>query len=147
MRIILVEVSLIASGFDGYSLGGVMDLFNLTATEMLELMKNKSISATEVALSVMDRYHSLQEPLKAWVYFDEEAFLKQAKDVEQSNVDKLLSGVPVGLKDIYYTAGIPTEAGSKVYEGFITEADAVTVSLLKQSGANILGNTDTTEFA
>ena len=79
MRIILVEVSLIASGFDGYSIGGVMDLFNLTATEMLELMKNKSISATEVALSVMDRYHSLQEPLKAWVYFDEEAFLKQAK--------------------------------------------------------------------
>ena len=147
MRIILVEVSLIASGFGGYSLGGVMDLFNLTATEMLELMKNKSISATEVALSVMDRYHSLQEPLKAWVYFDEEAFLKQAKDVEQSNVDKLLSGVPVGLKDIYYTAGIPTEAGSKVYEGFIPEADAVTVSLLKQSGANIMGKTVTTEFA
>ena len=53
MRIILVEVSLIASGFDGYSIGGVMDLFNLTATEMLELMKNKSISATEVALSVI----------------------------------------------------------------------------------------------
>ncbi|MFL2644807.1 MAG: amidase [Dehalococcoidia bacterium] len=124
-----------------------MDLYNLTATEMLELMKSKNISATEVAKSIIDRYHALQDSLKAWVYFDEEAFLTQASAADQNGVNKSLSGVPVGLKDIYYTAGIPTEAGSKVYSGFVPEEDAATVSLLKDAGANIMGKTVTTEFA
>ncbi|MDP6547321.1 MAG: amidase, partial [Phycisphaerae bacterium] len=59
----------------------------------------------------------------------------------------LLHGVPIGLKDIYYTAGIPTTACSKVYADFVPDYDATTVALLKQAGAIMLGKTVTTEFA
>ena len=58
-----------------------------------------------------------------------------------------LHGVPIGVKDIYYTAGIPTTACSKVYAGFVPDFDAATVALLKDAGAIILGKTVTTEFA
>lgn len=147
MLIILVAALRIAWDFWMLFAGGDMDLHNCTATEISELIKSKSVSAMDVALSVVKRYKDLQDSLKAWVYFDEEIFLKQASDADQSNARNLLSGVPVGLKDIYYTQGIPTEAGSKVYSGFVPDHDAVTVSLLKQAGANIMGKTVTTEFA
>ena len=58
-----------------------------------------------------------------------------------------LHGVPIGLKDIYYTAGIPTTACSKVYADFVPTYDATTVTLLKGAGAIMLGKTVTTEFA
>ena len=61
-----------------------MDLHNCTATEISELIKSKSVSAMDVALSVVKRYKDLQDSLKAWVYFDEEIFLKQASDADQS---------------------------------------------------------------
>jgi len=124
-----------------------MELYDLTATEILDSIRNKDVSAKDVAISVSERYKALQDPLKAWVYFDEETFLEQASRIDQNGYSKGLSGVPVGLKDIYHTAGIPTEAGSKVYAGYVPDADAVTVSLLKDAGANIMGKTVTTEFA
>jgi aspartyl-tRNA(Asn)/glutamyl-tRNA(Gln) amidotransferase subunit A len=53
----------------------------------------------------------------------------------------------VGLKDIYYTAGIPTTACSKVYADHVPDHDATTVAVMKQAGAVMLGKTVTTEFA
>ncbi|MFQ5851082.1 MAG: amidase, partial [Candidatus Binatia bacterium] len=56
-------------------------------------------------------------------------------------------GGPVGVKDVFYTAGLPTTAGSRVYAGFVPEYDATPVVRLKEGGAIILGKTVTTEFA
>ena len=58
-----------------------------------------------------------------------------------------LHGIPIGVKDIYYTAGIPTTACSRVYADFVPEYDAAPVALLKRAGAIMLGKTVTTEFA
>ena len=59
-----------------------------------------------------------------------------------------LHGIPIGVKDIYYTAGIPTTACSRVYADFVPEYDAVAgSSMLKGAGAIMLGKTVTTEFA
>ena len=58
-----------------------------------------------------------------------------------------LHGVPVGMKDIYYTAGIPTRAGSEVYKDFVPDYDATSLKLLKRAGAIMLGKAVTTEFA
>ena len=85
------------------------------------------------------------------VYLDREAALSEAraKTAEAQAGGHLgpLHGVPIGLKDIYYTAGIPTTACSKVYADFVPEYDATTVRRLKDAGAIILGKTVTTEFA
>ena len=59
----------------------------------------------------------------------------------------LIHGVPVGLKDIFYTEGMLTACGSKVYADFVPEFDATSVAKIKAAGGIILGKAVTTEFA
>ena len=105
----------------------------------------------DLAESLLARCDALEPSLKAWVYLDREAVLSQAKlkeqEVDSGAANGLLHGVPIGLKDIYYTAGIPTTACSKVYANFVPDYDATTVMLLKRAGAIVMGKTVTTEFA
>lgn len=58
-----------------------------------------------------------------------------------------LAGVPVGIKDIFDTADLPTEYGTDVYAGYRPRADAAVVSMIRQADAAIVGKTVTTEFA
>ena len=125
--------------------------FNLTAVEAAKQIKSRDLSPVELVESLLSQYDSLEPNLNAWVYLDREALLADAQQ-KQEELEKgvnvgPLHGVPIGLKDIYYTAGIPTTACSKVYEGFVPEYDATTVTLLKNAGAIMMGKTVTTEFA
>jgi aspartyl-tRNA(Asn)/glutamyl-tRNA(Gln) amidotransferase subunit A len=67
--------------------------------------------------------------------------------VQRGETPGLLAGVPVGLKDIIYTAGLRTAAGSRVYANFVPAYDATVTVRLKEAGAIVLGKTVTTEFA
>ncbi|HAI09043.1 MAG TPA: hypothetical protein DCM17_06925, partial [Dehalococcoidia bacterium] len=125
--------------------------FNLTAVEAAKQIKSRDLSPVELVESLLSQYDSLEPSLNAWVYLDREALLADAQQ-KQEELEKgvnvgPLHGVPIGLKDIYYTAGIPTTACSKVYENFVPEYDATTVTLLKNAGAIMMGKTVTTEFA
>ena len=125
--------------------------FNLTAVEAAKQIKSRDLSPVELVESLLSQYDSLEPSLNAWVYLDREALLADAQQ-KQEELEKgvnvgPLHGVPIGLKDIYYTAGIPTTACSKVYEEFVPEYDATTVALLKNAGAIMMGKTVTTEFA
>ena len=125
--------------------------FNLTAVEAAKQIKSRDLSPVELVESLLSQYDSLEPNLNAWVYLDREALLADAQQ-KQEELEKgvnvgPLHGVPIGLKDIYYTAGIPTTACSKVYEEFVPEYDATTVTLLKNAGAIMMGKTVTTEFA
>ena len=125
--------------------------FNLTAVEAAKQIKSRDLSPVELVESLLSQYDSLEPSLNAWVYLDREALLADAQQ-KQEELEKgvnvgPLHGVPIGLKDIYYTAGIPTTACSKVYEEFVPEYDATTVTLLKNAGAIMMGKTVTTEFA
>ena len=125
--------------------------FNLTAVEAAKQIKSRDLSPVELVESLLSQYDSLEPSLNAWVYLDRKALLADAQQ-KQEELEKgvnvgPLHGVPIGLKDIYYTAGIPTTACSKVYEKFVPEYDATTVTLLKNAGAIMMGKTVTTEFA
>ena len=125
--------------------------FNLTAVEAAKQIKSRDLSPVELVESLLNQYDSLEPSLNAWVYLDRKALLADAQQ-KQEELEKgvnvgPLHGVPIGLKDIYYTAGIPTTACSKVYEEFVPEYDATTVALLKNAGAIMMGKTVTTEFA
>ena len=125
--------------------------FNLTAVEAAKQIKSRDLSPVELVESLLSQYDSLEPSLNACVYLDRKALLVDAQQKQEElkkGVDVgPLHGVPIGLKDIYYTAGIPTTACSKVYEGFVPEYDATTVTLLKNAGAIMMGKTVTTEFA
>ena len=123
----------------------------LTAAQAAQAIATGELTASELAQACLNRIEALDDQLLAWVYVDRDGVLAtaQAADVAVSAGQPLgpLHGVPIGLKDIYYTAGIPTRAGSAVYKDFVPEYDATSVSLLKRAGAVMLGKAVTTEFA
>jgi len=81
----------------------------------------------------------------AFVTFDVEGARRAA---EQTRLSALpLRGLPVGIKDIYDTADLPTQYGSPIYAGNRPRADATAVTLVRRAGGVVLGKTVTTEFA
>ena len=125
--------------------------YELTVSEAASLIRSRELSAVDMARSLLDRIEALEPNLKAWVYLDRDAVLAEveARDRELASgaMPGPLHGIPVGVKDIYYTVGIPTTACSRVYQDFVPEYEAAPVSLLKGAGAIMLGKTVTTEFA
>ena len=125
--------------------------YELTVSEAARQIKDKTLSPVELAQSLLDRIDATDKDLKAWVTIDREEVLSTAKEREeearQGKSLGLLHGVPVGLKDIFYTAGMKTAAGSKVYADFVPDYDATTVAKIKEAGGIILGKAVTTEFA
>ena len=125
--------------------------FHLGVSEVSTQIKNRHLSPVELAASLLTRIDNLDATLKAWVTIDREEVLATAqqreRELEQSNVLGPVHGVPVGLKDIFYTAGMKTTACSRIYADFVPSYDATAVTRLKEAGAIILGKAVTTEFA
>ena len=126
------------------------EIHELGVAESAKQIREGALSAVKLAEVLLTRIEAHSE-LKAWVYLDRDAVLAAAQtcDAAQRKGEGkgALHGVPVGLKDIYCTAGIPTTACSKVYANHVPDEDATTVVRLKAAGAIILGKTVTTEFA
>ena len=125
--------------------------YELTVSQAAQQIKEQNLSPVDLAQSLLNRIDATDKDLKAWVTIDREEVLSNAKEREeearQGNSRGLLHGVPVGLKDIFYTAGMKTAAGSKVYADFVPDYDATTVVKIKEAGGIILGKAVTTEFA
>ena len=123
----------------------------MTAAEAARAIAKREITATRLAEACLGRIDSLDEQLKAWVYVDRESVLEAAAAADKAVLERRplgpLHGVPIGVKDIYYTAGIPTRAGSEVYKDFVPDYDAASLTMLKRAGALMLGKAVTTEFA
>jgi amidase len=85
--------------------------------------------------------------VKAFVNFDADRALAEARALDRGPRRGPLHGVPVGLKDTIDTFDMPTEMGSPIYRGNRPRADASCVALLRRAGAVILGKTATCEFA
>ncbi|MCI0844933.1 MAG: amidase [Chloroflexi bacterium] len=125
--------------------------YELSAAEIARQVRQKTITPVEVAQSLLERMDALEPQLEAWVRVDRETVLADAQqrqdELESGAATGLLHGVPIGIKDIYHIAGVPTTAGSKVYADYVPDETAVTIELLQKAGAIMLGKTVTTEFA
>ena len=125
--------------------------FDLTVAETAEQIRRRELSSVALAESLLDRIERLEPTLTAWVTIDREEVLSVAqqrdRELEERGPRGPLHGIPVGLKDIFYTAGMKTTAGSKIYADFVPTYDATSVARLKEAGAIILGKAVTTEFA
>jgi Asp-tRNA(Asn)/Glu-tRNA(Gln) amidotransferase A subunit family amidase len=89
--------------------------------------------------------------VQAWAFLDADYALAQARALDELRLSGQaigpLHGVPVGVKDIFDTADMPTENGSAIHAGRTPSRDATTVTRLRAAGAVIMGKTVTTEFA
>ena len=125
--------------------------YELSVADAAAQIRQGALSPVALAESLLARIDALDSDLQAWVTIDREAVLAAARhsenDVKSGAPLGPIHGVPVGLKDIFYTAGMLTACGSKVYADFVPDFDATCVAKIKAAGGIILGKAVTTEFA
>ncbi len=123
----------------------------LTAVDAAARIANGKMLSQDLVSDCLDRISGLEPSVQAWAFLDRDRALEQAKAADAQHKESKgtgpLHGVPVGLKDIIDTAGMPTENGSKAFEGRQPAEDAACVTALRRAGAVILGKTVTTELA
>lgn len=128
----------------------MQDILNLDATTLAARIRDKSLSAVEVATASLERMAELEPLLHAFCTPTPELAMAQAKEVERKILRGEdagpLAGVPVAIKDLIATAGIKTVSGSWIYENFVPDEDDITVERLKAAGAVVLGKTNAPEF-
>ena len=114
-------------------------------------IRQRRISCERVLVSCLEQIQNRDAELNAWVVVDSDNAKQQALKLDAELNDGHwrgpLHGIPIGIKDIFDVAGLPTTAGSALRTNSIAEHDAVIVSRLRDAGAIILGKTVTTQFA
>jgi Asp-tRNA(Asn)/Glu-tRNA(Gln) amidotransferase A subunit family amidase len=122
-------------------------LNELDATEIVSKIAAGETTCEAVVRDCIARIDARDSVVKAWVNFDRNIALEQARTLDRATTRGPLHGVPVGLKDTIDTFDMPTEMGSPLYRGNRPRSDASCVALLRRAGAIILGKTATCEFA
>jgi len=120
------------------------------AQAALEIRQGR-LTSVDLVRDCLDRIAAVDGAVRAWTFLDPEHALRQAAalDGQRAEGKQLgrLHGVPVGIKDVFDTADMPTELGSPIHAGRTPRRDATAVARLRGAGAVILGKTVTTEFA
>jgi aspartyl-tRNA(Asn)/glutamyl-tRNA(Gln) amidotransferase subunit A len=129
----------------------VSDLIKLTAAQLAQKISSREVSAVEVTKAHLAQIEKVDEQVHAFLYVNTQGALAAAeqadKDIAQGNPASALAGVPLGLKDVMASEGMPTTAGSKILEGWIPPYDATLVAKIRKAGIPILGKTNMDEFA
>jgi len=122
-----------------------------TLAETIAALREGTISAERVVDSCLARIKAVDGDVQAWAFIDPDYARKQAGAIDEARSNGVpmgpLHGIPIGIKDIFDTADMPTEDGTVLHAGRRPERDCTVVSLLRQAGAVIMGKTVTTEMA
>lgn len=128
-----------------------MEIYELTASEIAEKIRNKELSPREVVSSYLQRIEDVEPKVKAFITITADLAMERARELEESLMKGedvgVLAGVPIAIKDNICTRGIPTTCASRILENFVPPYDATVVKLLKEAGAIIIGKTNMDEFA
>jgi len=126
-------------------------LTSLTAIEAARRIRDGVLSSQELVGACLEAIRALEPKVQAWTFLDEAHALSQARAADERKAlgEPIgpLHGVPVGVKDIFDTADMPTENGTVLHKGRTPRYDAAAVAKLRAAGAVILGKTVTTECA
>src|SRR5437879_5686669 len=122
-----------------------------TILELAGLLRQKKVSAVQLAEACLQRIEKLNPSLNAFITVTSESALEQARAADDETARGLwrgpLHGIPIALKDLIDTAGTRTTAASALYKDRVPTADAEVVRRLKEAGAVILGKNNLHEFA
>jgi len=123
----------------------------MSLEQVAKKVENREISPVDLVAACLARIKKLNPTLNAFLCVTAESAYARAKEMENEIANGhyrgKLHGIPVSLKDLYYTKGIPTTAGSAILENFIPNYDATVVQRLEEAGAILLGKNNTAEFA
>ena len=127
-----------------------MELYSFTIHELQEKLKSGEASSRQIVDSVFSRIDAVEERVHSYIRLMKEDALTAAA-VADENIKKgdirPLTGIPVALKDIVCTEGIPTTCGSHILHNFVPPYDATVVQKLRDAGAVFVGKANMDEFA
>jgi aspartyl-tRNA(Asn)/glutamyl-tRNA(Gln) amidotransferase subunit A len=128
-----------------------MELYELPLIEVAAKIQAKEVSPVEVASASLARLEETEPALTAFVTVTAELALAQAKRAEKEiaggNYRGPLHGIPLGVKDLYDTAGVKTTSSSAQREQHVPDVDSAAVARLYDAGMVLIGKTHTHEFA
>lgn len=128
-----------------------MELEALGLLDGLKGISEGQFSSEELTNACLDRVKLLDSQIRAWEWLDQGAALDAARkaDMQMASGGALgaLHGLPIGIKDIMLTRGIPTGMGSPIYKGNVPDESATVIRRLQAAGGFVMGKTVTTEFA
>ena len=140
-----------AAAASGQGRGQGADLARLSLAAAADLVRRKRISPVELTEACLARIDALNPALNAYITVTAESALAQAREaeaeVQRGRWRGPLHGIPIGLKDLFDTAGVRTTAGSALFKDRVPAQDAEVVRRLKAAGAVILGKQNMHEFA
>jgi aspartyl-tRNA(Asn)/glutamyl-tRNA(Gln) amidotransferase subunit A len=110
----------------------MIDTLRLTAEEAQDLLARREISGSELFAAYRAAIDERDPELHCFLHLCD---------------DTAGEGIPIALKDVISTQGVPTTAGSKILEGYVPVFDATVAARCKDSGLRLLGKTNTDEFA
>src|SRR6185312_6698733 len=108
-------------------------------------------SAVEIATAHLDRIAAVDDKVRAFLHVAPDDALAQAREVDRKRAAGeplgALAGVPVAVKDLFTTIGMPTTCGSKILEGWVPPYESTVTQRLRGAGAVLIGKANMDEFA
>ena len=127
------------------------DLTRQSAATLASAIARKEVSSEEVTKAHLDRISQVDKRVHAFLHVDRESSIARAREVDQQlakgELSSPLAGVPIALKDLLATKGVPTTCGSRILEGWRPPYNATIVDKLNAAGVVSLGKTNMDEFA
>lgn len=128
-----------------------MELYELSAKRLSELIRKKEVSPKEILSSVLKRIEEKEDEINAYITITKDIAERQAEEAEKRQIKgELLSdidGIPLAIKDNICTKGIRTTCASKILSNYIPPYNATVVERLIKAGSVIVGKTNMDEFA
>jgi aspartyl-tRNA(Asn)/glutamyl-tRNA(Gln) amidotransferase subunit A len=127
-----------------------MELYQLTAHRLHEMLLRKEVTCREVAESVLTRIEKVEDRIHAYISLMPEQAMQQAAWADgrfQKGEAGPLTGIPLAIKDLICTQGVRTTCGSHILENFIPPYDATVIEKLKAAGAVFVGKANMDQFA
>jgi aspartyl-tRNA(Asn)/glutamyl-tRNA(Gln) amidotransferase subunit A len=123
----------------------------LSIMQMRDGLLSGMFTSETLVQAHLDRIEETNKLFNSFITIDSEGALRVAKDADLAIKTKgektpILTGIPVGIKDLIVTENIRTTAGSKILENFIPPYDATTIKKLREAGAVIIGKLNLDEF-
>ena len=123
----------------------------LSVAELSRLIESREVSPVELTTAYLDRIDDLDFKFNAFLTVSRREALEAAREAEQDisrgDYRGPMHGIPVAVKDQFWTKGVRTTGATRILADFVPDEDATIIANLKRAGAVILGKTNMTEFA